>query len=381
MKTRIIILAAIAILAAASCKQQEQKSTIGLITEPTPASTNVNGKEYPKINPDLSVVFQVNAPEAESVILDLDKQYPMTKNVDGIWEVTSDPQVPGFHYYSLIVDGVKVADPSSQLFYGTGMMCSAIEIPEVGVDFYLPQDVPHGEIRMQRYWSELTQKWRTCYVYVPAEYEQNLNKRYPVLYIYHGGGEDETGWAIQGKADNIMDNLIAKKEAVPMILVMDRGEALIPNAQMSDGPRSMFNFSSVDMLASQELIPMIDSKYRTIADRDHRAITGLSMGGFIAWSVGLNHPELFAYIGGFSGSGMAQNPDAYPASLNDQYKLLFISTGSDESPQMHATVTNFRDVLEANGVKHIFYESMGTAHEWLNWRRCLKEFAPMLFKD
>ena len=380
MKTRHIIIAMLAAAAVLSCKQ-ENKPVIGLITEPTPASTNVNGKEYPKINPDLSVAFQVNAPEAETVILDLGKQYPMTKNADGIWEVTSEPQVPGFHYYSLIVDGVKVADPSSPLFYGTGMMCSAIEIPEVGVDFYLPQDVPHGEIRMQRYWSELTQSWRTCYVYVPAEYEQNPSKRYPVLYIYHGGGEDETGWAIQGKADNIMDNLIAGKEAVPMLLVMDRGEALVPNAQMADGPRSMFNFSSVDMLASQELIPMIDSKYRTIADRDHRAITGLSMGGFIAWSVGLNHPELFAYIGGFSGSGMAQNPDAYPASLNDQYKLLFISTGSDESPQMHATVTNFRDVLEANGVKHIFYESMGTGHEWLNWRRCLKEFAPMLFKD
>ncbi|MBQ1693812.1 MAG: esterase, partial [Bacteroidales bacterium] len=241
------------VLATASCQQKEQKAPIGLITEPTPASTNVNGKEYPKINPDLSVVFQVNAPEAETVILDLGKQYPMTKNADGIWEVTSEPQVPGFHYYSLIVDGVKVADPSSQLFYGTGMMCSAIEIPEVGVDFYLPQDVPHGEIRMQRYWSDLTQSWRTCYVYVPAEYDQNPSKRYPVLYIYHGGGEDETGWAIQGRADIILDNLIAKKEAVPMLIVMDRGEALVPNARMADGPRSMFNFTGVDQVASQEL--------------------------------------------------------------------------------------------------------------------------------
>ena len=378
MKTRYIltaILAAAAVLA--SCKE---KPVIGLITEPTPASSNLPGKEYPKINPDLSVTFQVNAPQAESVALNLGKNYPMEKNADGIWEVTCDPQVPGFHYYSIIVDGVQLADPSSQLFYGTGKMSSAIEIREVGVDFYLPKDVPHGEIRMQRYWSELTQAWRTCYVYVPYEYEQKPDKRYPVLYIYHGAGEDETGWPIQGKMDNIMDNLIAAKQAVPMLIVSDRGEARIPGASMAGGPRGMFNFDNVDKLATEELIPMIDSKYRTLTDRDHRAITGLSMGGFIAWSVGLNHPELFAYVGGFSGSGMAQNPDAYPASLNDQYKLLFISTGSEESPQMYSTVTNFRDVLEKNGVKHIYYESPGVGHEWLNWRRSLKEFAPRLFK-
>ena len=378
MKTRYILTAILAVAAVlASCKE---KPVIGLITEPTPASSNLPGKEYPKINPDLSVTFQVNAPQAESVALNLGKNYPMEKNADGIWEVTCDPQVPGFHYYSIIVDGVQLADPSSQLFYGTGKMSSAIEIPEVGVDFYLPKDVPHGEIRMQRYWSELTQAWRTCYVYVPYEYEQKPDKRYPVLYIYHGAGEDETGWPIQGKMDNIMDNLIAAKQAVPMLIVSDRGEARIPGASMAGGPRGMFNFDNVDKLATEELIPMIDSKYRTLTDRDHRAITGLSMGGFIAWSVGLNHPELFAYVGGFSGSGMAQNPDAYPASLNDQYKLLFISTGSEESPQMYSTVTNFRDVLEKNGVKHIYYESPGVGHEWLNWRRSLKEFAPRLFK-
>ncbi|MBO7487667.1 MAG: esterase [Bacteroidales bacterium] len=378
MKTRYILTAILATAAVlASCKE---KPVIGLITEPTPASSNLPGKEYPKINPDLSVTFQVNAPQAESVALNLGKNYPMEKNADGIWEVTCDPQVPGFHYYSIIVDGVQLADPSSQLFYGTGKMSSAIEIPEVGVDFYLPKDVPHGEIRMQRYWSELTQAWRTCYVYVPYEYEQKPDKRYPVLYIYHGAGEDETGWPIQGKMDNIMDNLIAAKQAVPMLIVSDRGEARIPGASMAGGPRGMFNFDNVDKLATEELIPMIDSKYRTLTDRDHRAITGLSMGGFIAWSVGLNHPELFAYVGGFSGSGMAQNPDAYSASLNDQYKLLFISTGSEESPQMYSTVTNFRDVLEKNGVKHIYYESPGVGHEWLNWRRSLREFAPRLFK-
>ena len=243
MKTRYIFVALLAVAAMmTSCKE---KPVIGVITEPTPATSNVPGKGYPKINPDLSVTFQVNAPQAESVALDLGKNYPMEKNADGIWEVTSDPQVPGFHYYSIIVDGVRLADPSSQLFYGTGKMSSAIEIPEAGVDFYLPKDVPHREIRMQRYWSDLTQAWRTCYVYLPAEYEKKADKRYPAVYLYHGGGEDETGWAIQGKVDNIMDNLIAEKKAVPMIIVMDRGEALIPGASMAGGPRGMFNFSSL----------------------------------------------------------------------------------------------------------------------------------------
>ncbi len=298
----------------------------------------------------------------------------------GIWKVTSDPQVPGFHYYFINVDGVRISDPSSRLFFGCGLMASGIEIPEEGVDYYLENNVPHGEVRMQRYWSDLTQTWRICYVYTPAEYDLDPNKRYPVLYLQHGGGEDETGWSNQGRMDNIMDNLIARGQAVPMIVVMDRGYATLANSQDSGTSRNMFNFTAFEWVVVQELIPMIDAGYKTLAERNNRAIAGLSMGGFQSWSIGLSHKNLFAYIGGFSGSGMAAYPENYPASLNDQMRLLYVSTGTAESEQMYAGVKAFHDMLDINGVNHIYYESPGTAHEWLTWRRSLSQFAVLLFK-
>ncbi|MDD2641833.1 MAG: esterase, partial [Bacteroidales bacterium] len=190
--TGIIVAGLLAISIFSSCGLKKPVT----IAEPFSASTNVPGQEYPKINPDLSVTCRVVAPEAFSVELDLcNKLYPMVQVEKGIWEVTSDPQVPGFHYYFINVDGVRISDPSSRLFYGCGLMASGIEIPEAGVDYYLENNVPHGEVRMQRYWSDLTQTWRICYVYTPAEYDSDPDKRYPVLYLQHGGGEDETGWS------------------------------------------------------------------------------------------------------------------------------------------------------------------------------------------
>lgn len=368
MKKYISLFAVLAIAASFQCNAQ------------TSAVTNVKGREYPKVNPDNSVTVKVSAPDAESVSLDLGRQYPMTKCADGSWEVTTDPQAPGFHYYSLRIDGVRVADPNSQLFYGSGWMSSGIEIPELCVDYYLEKDLPHGEVRMQRYWSELTKAWRICYIYLPAEYEQNPDKRYPVLYIMHGAGEDETGWSTQGKLDNIMDNLIDEGSAVPMIVVMDRGVAVIPSDKPA-GRFNLFDFTDFEKVFVGEIIPMVDSHYRTLADRDHRAIAGLSLGGFQSFSLAIHNKDLFSYVGGFSGCGIpGSSNDLYPASLNDDFKLIFISTGRMESPQMYATVTNFHDVLVANGVKHVFYQSPGTAHEWLTWRRSLYRLAPMLFK-
>ena len=196
----ILILAAAALL---SCNRPDN-SQVGVITEPVSASTNVLGHEYPKINPDLSVEFRVDAPEAESVSVNLGGNYPMTKGEDGLWTVTTDPVVPGFHYYTLTVDGVRVSDPNSRLFFGSGFWSSGIEIPEAGVDYYLEKEVPHGEVRIQKYWSELTQAWRTCYIYLPPDYDLKPDKRYPVFYLFHGAGEDETGWSTQGKLDNIL---------------------------------------------------------------------------------------------------------------------------------------------------------------------------------
>lgn len=342
------------------------------------ASTNLAGKEYPKVNPDRTVIFKVDAPNAKTVVVDLGGRHQMTKNAQGQWEVTTPAITPGFHWYSLIIDGVSVSDPNSKPFYGSNKWQSGIEIPEVCVDYYLDKDVPHGEIRVQRYWSELTQSWRVCRVYVPAEYDTNLDAKYPVLYLLHGAGEDETGWSEQGLMYNIMDNLIDEGSAVPMIVVMDHGVARIPGIQGN----SMFDFTAYEKVVIEELIPMIDSKYRTIADRDHRGICGLSLGGFQSFTIAMDNRDKFAWLGGFSGSGKGPGTtaDLYDKSMNDDFKLIFISTGTKESPQMYATVKNFHDILVNAGVKHVFFQSAGTDHEWLTWRRSLYRLAPMLFK-
>ena len=387
----LTLLSAILFLMACNTSQQKQEEVSG----PVPASTNTQGIKYPKINPDLSVIFQVNAPDAKKVQVDLGKPYDMTKNEEGIWTVTTEPQVPGFHYYSLIIDGAVVADPSSELFFGMGRMASGIEIPEEGVDYYLPKDVPHGEVRTQYYYSELTQAWRRAFIYTPPGYDENLDQRYPVLILLHGGGEDETGWARQGKANFILDNLIASGEAVPMIIVMERGQAIDPNASESASrQRGLAGmFAGFDLLADvfvNEVIPMVDENYRTISDRDHRAMTGLSMGGFQSFHTTLNNLDKFAYIGGFSGAGWIPQgtslSESYNGVFNDadafnsRVKVLYASTGLMESPQMYATVNNFHNMLEEAGIEHVYFESPGTAHEWLTWRRSLKQFASLLFK-
>lgn len=392
MKKILTIAALCALLLSCSSKQVVYDITgnkIAPVTESRPATTNlVNGKSQ-MINPDLSVTFTVRAPQAEKVQLDLGKVYDMAKGENGVWTVTTDPQVVGFHYYFIIIDGVRVADPSSKLFYGCSMMSSGVEIPEAGESYYLPQEVPHGEVRMQRYWSELTQAWRICYVYVPAGYDDNLKQSYPVLYLFHGGGEDETGWPNQGMMNNIMDNMIAAGQAEEMIVVMDRGYAKLANVTES-GPRNMFNFDGVSKVIMEETVPMIDANYRTIPDRKHRAITGLSMGGFISWNIGLTNPDAFAYVGGFSGSGQVRSDDQFPTAyngiwadveaFNNSDTFLYVGTGTEEPGQMYTGVNAFHKLLEQKGVNHVYYESQGTAHEWLTWRRALKDFSTYLFK-
>ena len=365
-KTLYAMFMAAALLSGASLSAQES------------ASTNIVGKEFPKVNPDRTVSFVINAPSAQTVAVDLGGRHQATKNAKGQWEVTTTPIVPGFHYYSLLIDGVKVSDPNSRQFFGGGIWTSGIEIPEINVDFYLDKDVPHGEVRMQRYWSELTKSWRICNVYVPAGYDENLSERYPVLYLLHGAGEDESGWANQGMMYNIMDNLIDEGSAEPMIVVMDHGVANIPDLKLA----SMFDFTAYEKVVIEELIPMIDRNYRTKADRENRGICGLSLGGFQSWTIALNHRDMFSWLGGFSGSGKGPGTtaDLYDASLNEDFHLMFISTGTKESPQMYATVKNFHDILASKGVKHVFFQSAGTDHEWLTWRRSLYRMVPMLFK-
>ena len=358
-----------------------------------PSSANLMGAQYPRVLPDNSVVFRLKAPEAQKVQVDCGKKYDMVKNDQGVWEVTTDPMVVGFHYYTIVIDGVSVCDPGSQTFYGSGRLASGIEISEKDVDYYSLKDVPHGQIRLVNYYSNITKAWRRAFVYTPAQYEKNTSERYPVLYLMHGGGEDETGWPNQGKVNFIMDNLISEGKAKPMIVVMDRGSAVdttVPRPAAGQGMGGAFNYTTLEQVFIKEIIPNIDKEFRTVADRDHRAMTGLSLGGFQSFYVTLTNLDKFAYIGGFSGAGQMQQGVEFSKlyngawadvnAFNKKVKLMFVSTGTAEPERMYQTVNNFHKELEKVGIKHVYYESPGTGHEWLTWRRSLNQFAPLLFK-
>jgi enterochelin esterase-like enzyme len=372
--------------------------------EGKPAVTNVMGAEYPKVHADLSVTFRVKAPDAKKVQVDLGKPWDMERDSEGVWSVTIPPQVPGFHYYYLAIDGVRVSDPASESFYGVGRYSSGIEIPEAGADYYQIKDVPHGQVRNFRYYSKTVAGWRRAFVYTPPDYDTNLKGRYPVLYLQHGGGEDETGWPVQGRVDIILDNLIAEKKALPMILVMDKGYALKPGETFPQRPpagqaqrpaagqtRRPFFSRTFEEVVINDLIPAVDSSFRTLTDRDHRAMAGLSMGGMQAFQITMNNLDKFAWIGGFSGSGggMGGQFDAKTAfngvladaaAFNKRVKLVWIGIGTKEPERMYASVHNFHEALTQAGIQHVYYESPGTSHEWLTWRRDLYEFAPRLFR-
>ncbi|MFZ0280876.1 MAG: alpha/beta hydrolase-fold protein, partial [Bacteroidales bacterium] len=258
-----------------------------------PAPTNVRGGKYPQIMPDSRAVFRVKAPDAQKVQLDLAKKYDMVKNSEGIWEVTTDSLTEGFHYYSLLVDGLAIADPASETFYGMGRMASGIEIPFKGGDYYAIKDIPHGEIAVKRYFSTVFNAWRQFYIYKPAGYDVNTDQKYPVLYILHGGGEDERGWATQGKTDLIMDNLIAANKAKPMLIVMPDGNV---SGQQGFGENTLRIF---ERELKQSIIPFVERNYRVVTGPGNRALAGLSMGGLQTLYVGINNTELFPYLGVF----------------------------------------------------------------------------------
>ena len=382
-------IAAVFVLAGALPAQETPKPD-----ESVPAPSNIRGAQYPRIQVDSRVTFRIKAPDAKKVEFGFftPKRYPAEKDKDGFWTATTDPQVPGFHYYRVFIDGVQVNDPASETFYGTGRQTSGIEIPEKGVDYYLPRDVPHGEVRERWYHSKTTQQWRRAYVYTPPGYDANRETRYPVLYLQHGAGEDERGWSNQGKMSFIMDNLIAERKAKPMLVVMEQGYASKPGeTPPAPGARRDFSrmFSAFEEVMVNDLIPMIDSTYRTIADRDHRAMAGLSMGGMQTFTIGLKHLDLFAYLGGFSGAGGGFGAPFDPKTanggvmtdadaFNKKMRLLWLGVGTAEG-RMYDGIKNYHDSLTKAGIKNVYYESPGTAHEWLTWRRCLHEFAPLLF--
>jgi enterochelin esterase-like enzyme len=370
-----------------------------------PAPTNVRGAEYPRVHSDLRVTFRIQAPTAQKVEFgffgfDGGKRWPAKKGEDGFWTATTEPLVPGFHYYRVFIDGVAVNDPSSETFYGTGKETSGLEVPEKGVDFYLPRDVPHGEVRERWYHSRTTDQWRRVFVYTPPGYDTDRERRYPVLYLQHGGGEDERGWPNQGRVAFILDNLLAQGKAKPMLVVMEQGYArrpgeAAPAPRPPGGPgqgRPDFGrmFGAFEDVMVKDLIPMIDATYRTIPDREHRAMAGLSMGGMQTFQIGLKHLDLFAFLGGFSGAGggfrgapfdpkTAYNGVMADAdAFNKKVRLVWLGVGTAEGG-MYDGIKNYHEALAKAGIKNVYYESPGTAHEWLTWRRCLHEFAPLLF--
>jgi enterochelin esterase family protein len=370
------------------------------------ATTNVWGADYPRVDRAGRVQIRVKAPDARQVKLNFwsGPKVDMVKEADGFWTVTTTALVPGLHYYTLIIDGAEVSDPNSQAFFGGNKYASALEVPEPGSTYYSAQDVPHGQVREVWYHSKVTGSWRHALVYLPPNYDTQTKARYPVLYLQHGGGEDETGWIRQGHANFILDNLIASEHCKPMILVMAYGYArragqAAPDLQgkpfgSPEMLRAMQDMASVfeDDL-TQVLIPYVDSTFRTIADRDHRAMAGLSMGGMQTFQVTLDHLELFSYIGGFSGAGglsalanRTVDPKtdyngvfADPAAFAAKVRLLWLGVGTKEPERMRAGLLRLHSVLEDAHIKHVFYESPGTDHEWLTWRRDLQEFVPRLF--
>lgn len=351
-----------------------------------PAATNIRNSAYPQVLADGRVKFSIRAPDAKKVQIDLAKKYDMVKDTSGVWTVTTDSVSEGFHYYSLIIDGVALVDPASQSFYGMGRMASGIEIPFAAGGYYALKDVPHGDIRIKKYFSKVTNSWRQLCLYTPPGYDENAASKYPVLYILHGGGEDQTGWANQGKTDMIIDNLIAAGKAKPMLVVM-------PDANIGAGG---FNASGIEnslKLFEREMkesvIPFMEKNYRCLIDAPNRAMAGLSLGGLHTLYTGINNTDIFGYLGVFSSGWivpmMNSISDAQYAYLkvntdkvNSNLKAFWISEGGKEDiAWKNAQIMNAK--LDELHIKYSYSEYPG-GHSWPVWRNNLYNFAQLLFK-
>jgi enterochelin esterase family protein len=373
-----------------------------------PSSTNVWGAEYPRVDASGRVQIRLKAPDATKVKLNFwsGPKIEMEKQFDGFWTVITPPLVPGLHYYTLIIDGAEVSDLNTHSFFGGTKEASAVEVPEPGSAYYSIQDVPHGQVREVWYHSKITGTWRHALVYLPPNYDTQTTERFPVLYLQHGAGEDETGWIRQGNANFILDNLIAARNCRPMIVVMAYGYARRAGQPPPDLTGKPFGSPEMlkamqDMAAAFEddvtkvLIPFVDSTFRTLSDRDHRAMAGLSMGGMQTFQITLNHLDLFSYIGGFSGAGgmlvlgdrkLDPKTDyngvfADPAAFAKKVHLLWLGVGTQEPERMRAGLLRLHTSFQEANIQHVFYESPGTDHEWQTWRRDLKDFAPRLFQS
>jgi enterochelin esterase family protein len=385
-------------------------ASVCLAQEPAgfrPAETNVWAAEYPGVDAAGKVAIRFKAPEAVKVRVNFwsGPKLDMAKQPDGFWTVETPPLVPGLHYYTILVDGAEFADPGSRAFFGGGRYASAVEVPGPGTDDYSVRSVPHGQVREVWYDSKVTGNWRHALVYLPPGYDVDTKTRYPVLYLQHGGGEDETGWIRQGRANFILDNLIADGRSKPMIIVMAygyatrAGQAPPPGARVFGSPeamkamREMTETFAADV--TEALIPFVDSTFRTLSDREHRAMAGLSMGGMQTFHVTLGHLDLFSSIGGFSGAAgpltfgdrgkLDPKTDfggvfADPAAFARRVRLLWLGVGTAEPERMRNGIRSLHASLTEAGIAHVYQESEGTDHEWQTWRRNLQDFSSRLFR-
>jgi enterochelin esterase-like enzyme len=356
------------------------------------APTNIRANDCPCILPDNRVLFRVTAPNAAKVQANLGKLYDMQKDEKGVWTATTDPQDAGFHYYSLVIDGFAFADPASESFYGTGKMSSAIDIPEAGADFYTIKDVPHGEIRAKNYFSKTMGTWRNINIYTPPGYDNDAKKSYPVLYIQHGGGEDERGWAVQGKTNIILDNLIAERKAVPMIVVIANGNVTKPGVSAGGYNDTAMALFKEEILGS--VVPFVEKNYRVKHGAVNRAISGLSMGGGQAFYTGLRNTNAFGNVGVFStglfgginrqAGAAAFDPEiaipgilTNPQSFNNKLKVFYISVG-EQDPRIEPT-KKLIETFKSKGL-NVQFASFPGSHEWQVWRKSLHDFAQKIFK-
>lgn len=351
------------------------------------SSTVLSGKEFPKIDAERKAEFQVYFPDAQSVILDggdgmKSIKSSASKGENGFWNISTSPMEIGFHYYWFNVDGQRTNDPNTQLYFGYSQPTSGIEVPS-GEDFFLEKNVKHGKIVNDSLRSEITHGTRNFKVYLPPNYG---SEKLPVLYLYHGTGEDITGWEKQGYILHILDNLFAENKAKKMIVVMDYGVALNPEQEkMPDNyPRTVISSKNLDKIVIQELIPYIEKKYKTSGKK---AIAGLSRGSYQAMLIGVSHPEVFSAIGAFS-------PVIYEGTEAEPFKELpignllktkkkpyfFIGIGEKEDVlffKFNEVLTTF---LHQNNYPYFQYKSPETRHEWLTWRRSLYQFSQHIFK-
>lgn len=349
-----------------------------------PAATNVRNAKYPQILPDNRVIFRIKAPEAQKVQVDLGKKYDMVKDTGGFWTITTDPISKGFHYYSLLIDGVALADPASETFYGMGRMASGIEIPYKDGGYYALKDVPHGDIRIKKYLSKANNAWREMYIYTPPGYD-NSTEAYPVLYLLHGGGEDQRGWATQGKTDLILDNLIAEGKAKPMIVIMLDGNMGFAGGIAGFNENVLRAFENE---LKQGAMPFVESNFRVKTDASSRALAGLSMGGLQTLYAGIKNTDMFSHLGVFSSGWFANRQELSSShyefiknntsTINDNLKTFWISMGGEEDIA-HNNCQVMMKKYDELGIKYQYSEYAG-GHTWPVWRHDLFEFAQLLFK-